>query len=89
MPGLALFPGPAQLSVTSGIEAMPGLVVFKWSKGYAMLPPSIAHHSSELKHMWQSRIEIEYYSVACFKRITELTHYSAELPLRMELIHAM
>ena len=36
--------------------------------------------------MWQSQIEIEYYSIAYFERITE---YSAELPPRAGLIRAM
>ena len=30
------------------------------------------HIETHTKHMWQSRIEIEYYSVAYFERITEL-----------------
>ena len=40
-----------------------------------------------LTHMWQSQIEIEYYSVTYFERVTKLTRYSAELPLRAGLIH--
>ena len=37
-------------------------------------------------YMWQSRIEIEYYSVAYFKPITKfVVCYHAELPLRVEL----
>ena len=39
--------------------------------------------------MWQSRIEIEYYSVAYFERITKFEHYSTELLLRAGLIHDM
>ena len=36
---------------------------------------SLIHHSSEhevaWEHLWQSQIEIEYYSVVYFERITE------------------
>ena len=39
--------------------------------------------------IWQSRIDIEYYSVAYFKCTTKFDSYSAELPLRVGLIHAM
>ena len=41
-------------------------------------------------HMWQSWIEIEYYSVAYFEHITEFdARDSAKLLLEAELIHAM
>ena len=39
--------------------------------------------------MWQSQIEIKYYSVAYFERITKLTCYSAKLPIGAGLIHAL
>ena len=39
--------------------------------------------------MWQSRVEIENYSVAYFDRVvTEVLRYSAVLPLRAGLIRA-
>ena len=33
--------------------------------------PVVQKMKTSASHMWQSRIEIEYYSVAYFKRITE------------------
>ena len=43
-----------------------------------------------LIYMWQSRIEIDYYFIAYFERITDFdARYSAELPLRVGLIRAM
>ena len=39
-------------------------------------------------HVWQSRIEIEYFSVAYFEWITEFDALSAKLPLGAGLIRA-
>ena len=36
--------------------------------------------------MWQSQIEIEYYSVVYLSALSSLTHYSAELLLRAGLV---
>ena len=35
--------------------------------------------------MWQSRVEIEYYSVAYFDRVSALKCDISELPLKAEL----
>ena len=48
--------------------------------------------SKSYKHdlyMWQSQIEIKCYSVAYSSVSPSLTRCSAELPLRVRLIHAM
>ena len=38
-------------------------------------------------HVWQSQIEIKYYSIVYFERITEFVTLFTEVPLRVGLIH--
>ena len=40
-------------------------------------------------YMWQSRVEIEHYSVAYLIALLRSKHSSAELPLRAGLIRAV
>ena len=46
------------------------------------------HSKNWHMYMWQSRVEIEAYSVAYFDHIAAFKRHIAELPLEMELICA-
>ena len=48
---------------------MSSLIPAQWRS--SQMTRSLSPKPIKSKHMWQSRIEIEYYSVVYFERITE------------------